>query len=149
MRAINHALTGAAIGLSVANPMVAGVAALVSHFICDAIPHFGLGQNYIKTKGFRNLLVVDTLLCVWLVVLLFIVHPWNWLSAAMCAFIATAPDLLWFGKYRSRLKNRQQKPNLFMRFAKNIQWFERPSGAVVEVVWFVGFASILASLLYA
>jgi len=41
MTATNHALTGAAIGLLVGEPLIAVPAAIASHFICDALPHYG------------------------------------------------------------------------------------------------------------
>ncbi len=70
MTATNHAVTGAIIGLTVANPVAAVVAALLSHFILDMIPHFGSDEDFISTMKFRVMLVVDALLCVALVIFL-------------------------------------------------------------------------------
>jgi hypothetical protein len=135
--ATNHALTGAFIGLSISSPVIALPVALLSHFICDAIPHFGVDSSFIKTTVFRNMLVVDAVLCVALVLLLGFAQPNNWLVAALCAFLATSPDLLWVPMYRSAKQGKTYVLKGFHKFASDIQWFERPIGGVVEIVWFI------------
>lgn len=140
MTAVNHALTGTVIGLVVGEPLIALPAALASHFVCDALPHFGSNiapAARLKTKNFRNYLIVEALLCLLLVVGLAIFHPENWLLAAVCAFLATSPDLLWINKYLKVRRGKHWKRNAYERFAGDIQWFERPIGAVVEAAWFV------------
>lgn len=65
MTATNHALTGAAIGLLVGEPLIAVPAAIASHFICDALPHYGRvgpDSKTIGSKGFRNYLLSDAAL---------------------------------------------------------------------------------------
>lgn len=137
MVAINHALTGAIIGLATDNPIVAVPAALASHFICDAIPHFGMGKDFITTRAFRNLLIADALLCVSLVLFLCIAQPEHWMLAALCAFIAASPDLLWIHVYRKALQGQELVLTGFYKFAADIQWFERPVGGIVEAIWFM------------
>lgn len=153
MRAINHALTGAVIGLSVSNPVVALPLALASHFICDAIPHYGEALNAddaIRTRSFASLLTLDALLCVGLVLLLGVTQPHNWLVAALGAFLATLPD---FASMPGYLRVRRggtfvtSNTNAFVRFAKKIQWFERPIGAFVEIAWFTAGVIILITYL--
>ena len=83
MRAINHALTGAVIGLAITEPAAAIPLAVVSHYVCDAIPHYG--QNHpeeqrLRSSFFRQLLYFDTILCFGLVVLL-VYQPANQLAA--------------------------------------------------------------------
>jgi hypothetical protein len=147
MTATNHALTGAIIGLSVVNPAVAGIAAVASHFVCDAIPHYGREDSYVQTENFRNYLILDSLLCIVLVLVVFVAHPMQWFVAALCAFLATSPDLLWIPTYFHRHMSMKVSTNAFLRFAKRIQWFEKPSGAVVEFAWFFGSIAILYALL--
>lgn len=137
MVAINHALTGAIIGLATGNPLVAVPAAVVSHFICDAIPHFGMGKSFITTKAFRNLLIMDASLCVALVLFLGVAQPEHWILAAACAFIAASPDLLWIRLYRKALQGQELVLRGFYKFAADIQWFERPVGGIIEIVWFI------------
>lgn len=148
MTATNHALTGAIIGLTVVNPLVAMIAAFVSHYICDAIPHYDSADpDRLRKKSFRAYLVADTVLCVLLVILLALTQPAVWILASLCAFLATSPDLFWINRYRHILRRTNWSPNWHSRFASKIQWFERPIGAVVEVVWFVLAIVLLAKFI--
>jgi len=144
--ATNHAFAGALIGLTIHNPFVAIPAALVSHFVCDAIPHFGMGEGFIKTKAFRRLLIADAAFCGLLVVFLAVVAPTQWFLAAVCAFVATSPDLLWIPLYRRTIQGKQFIFKGFYKFASDIQWFERPIGGLVELAWFVGGVLLVGSL---
>ena len=150
MTATNHALTGALIGLTIGNPWVAVPAAFVSHFVCDAIPHYGNKNVPIWGKSFRLYLVFDALLCVALVGLLAFNHPVHWLLASICAFLATSPDFLWLKRFIYAGKHRRNPAKLsrieVLLGDKGIQWFQRPIGAVVEVVWTV--ASVIFLLLF-
>jgi hypothetical protein len=140
LTAINHALTGALIGFSVSNPVLAVFLALVSHFILDALPHFGSrvdNDAWIKSKPFISMVAIDAVLCFTLVLVIAYNHPLNYVLAAFCAFVAASPDLISFNRFYSNLKNKKWKPNLYTKFASKIQWFERPIGASVEVTWFL------------
>ncbi|PIZ62906.1 hypothetical protein COY17_01640 [Candidatus Saccharibacteria bacterium CG_4_10_14_0_2_um_filter_52_9] len=146
MRAVNHALTGALIGLTVAEPAVAVPAAVVSHYICDVIPHYGSsqkGDTSLRASSFRSGLYIDAALCLGIVVLLAVRQPSHWLLAAVCAFAAAAPDLLSANRYFKVVARKRWQPNLYSRFATGIQWFERPIGAVVETAWLVATIIIL------
>lgn len=154
MRAINHALTGAIIGLVVGEPLLAVPAAVTSHFVCDALPHHGhddksdsAKHQQLRSKLFRYQLYVDALLCAGLVAILFALTPNHWLLAAICAFAAAAPDFLWFRRYLAALRNHHWQPTKFDAFAGNIQWFQRPIGFVVEIAWFLGVAYLLLPFL--
>lgn len=150
MTATNHALTGAAIGLLVGEPLVAVPAAIISHFACDALPHYGrLGPDSktIGGKNFRNYLLSDAALCFVLVAVLAVMQPQNWFLAAVCAFLAAAPDFGWINKFRKARQGKAWKPNWFSRFARDIQWFQRPIGWAVEVVWAVAAIAIIVPFL--
>ncbi len=149
MRAINHALTGTVIGLAISEPAIALPVAFLSHYVCDAIPHYGGNgseQEEINSRSFRILLVVDALLCAALVALLALYRPHRWLQAALCAFLAASPDLFSIPRYRSLRKHKSFRPNLYERLAKNLQWFEHPIGAVVEVVWGIGMVVLILTI---
>lgn len=146
MRAINHALTGASIGVLVRQPELAIPAALISHYICDIIPHYGSGapeEDEISSVLFKRLLIIDFFLCVTLVVILAILHPISWQLASLCAFIAASPDLLSAKRFLTSRRHKLPRPNAYIRFAKNIQLYEKPPGAIVEIVWFSGALVIL------
>lgn len=146
MTATNHALTGAVIGLVIGQPWVAVPAAVISHFVCDALPHAGSEERsdrVIKTASFRNYLLTDASLCVALVGVLAFFQPEHWFLAAVCAFLATSPDLFWINRFLKARAGRHWKPGVYSKFARNIQWFQKPIGAVVEVAWFVAALTIL------
>ena len=149
MTATNHALTGTAIGLLVGIPIVALPAAFASHFILDSLPHYGAKDRdkAIKSKGFKRYLIVEATLCFMIVAALFLIRPEHWLLASICAFLAASPDLYWIRKYKAALKNTKYKPDWFAKFASNIQWFQRPIGAIVEVAWFAATLTILIPLI--
>lgn len=148
MRAINHALTGAVIGLTVPNPAVAAVAAVASHFVLDVIPHYGTGKrDEIRSRSFGWLLVVDAILCFILVLLLAGFAGSNWWVAALCAFLAAAPDFASVNRYKHAVRRTYWEPGWFTKFATTIQWFERPLGAIVEAVWFIAAIGVLVVLL--
>ncbi len=147
MTATNHAMTGAIIGLTVSNPVAAIVIAFFSHFVLDAIPHFGAGEDFYKTKPFRIMLVVDTLLCVALVAVLFSFHRTYWFVPALAAFAAASPDLWSFKRFYMDRIGKPYHPGYIARFSSMVQWFERPIGAVVEFAWATSAIIILAHIL--
>lgn len=150
MTATNHALTGAVIGLAVGQPFIALPAALASHYVCDALPHYGTNlpmEKLFKTRAFRDYLVAEALICALLVGLLALTRPQYWLLAAVCAFVAAAPDLMSINRYVTMRSGKPWKASWYSRFAIRIQWFERPIGAVVEVAWFAAAVTLLAVLI--
>lgn len=148
MVATNHALTGALIGLSVGHP-VALPLAFFSHFLLDAIPHYGEEPDHIKSRRFIIQLFIDASLCGALVLLLGVSAPANWLLAAGCAFLAASPDFMWIPKFLRARRGlpEESSDSIIIRFHSWIQWFQRPIGAAVEVVWVAGSLLVLAKLL--
>jgi hypothetical protein len=149
LTATNHALTGAGIALIIGNPLIAIPLAFLSHFFCDALPHFDHSpstpkEKWMRSKKFKRLLITDASLCVLLVLFLAIHHPTNWLLASVCAFLATSPDLAWYQGYRAVKSGKQWKPKPIYKFAVVIQWFAKPIGAVVEIAWFIAGITVLS-----
>ena len=154
MTATNHALTGAFIGLSLGNPLLALPAAFLSHFVCDALPHFNVpgetDEKRIGSKSFFYIQIVGgAILCAVIVLLLALWHPRNWLLAAICAFLAASPDLLSAQRFvHVKRTGKDIKDRWwFWRFHAVIQWFEKPIGAVVEVAWLIGMVLLLMPFL--
>lgn len=137
MRAINHALTGAIIGLASGNVWVAAPAAVASHFALDVIPHHNFKGESMHRPIFFKVLVLDFIFCMGFAGLLFYWRPNDWSLAIVCAFLAVAPDFMWFPKYK-RAKNGHQpvEHTGLIRFHHDIQWFQRPIGGAVEIAWF-------------
>lgn len=152
MTATNHALTGAVIGLSVGNPLIALPAALLSHFVCDAIPHFSDPKLKVGSRQFANYLACDALGAVGVALFLTILRPDSWFVACWCAFLATSPDLMWAGRFFRAQKSKKKNADtplpthILARFHSRIQWFAKPVGAVVEYAWAIGTVLLLAKL---
>lgn len=140
MTATNHALTGALIGLSISQPILALPIAFISHFVCDALPHFGLAsydERTKKTKTFHRILYVDALL-------LLIIITWLFASGAdvivlACLVLAGSPDFIWAYRYIFK-ENFGKKPfppmNILSRFHSRIQWSQTLiPGFFIELVY--------------
>lgn len=151
MRAINHAVTGAGIAFLVPSAEVAIPLAFFSHFICDAIPHHDppsdKKNDWLNSKIFFIGLILDFLMCVCLVTLFYLYHPYNWALASLCAFLAASPDLLWLKCYISTRQKKLWQPSRFAYLASKIQWFTKPIGGLVEVAWFLAGLAIIIPFL--
>lgn len=137
MRAINHALTGAIIGVASGNPWVVVPAAVASHFVLDAIPHHNTAKGEMADAAFSLILVIDGLLCVGLVGLLAVWQPVHWQLAMIGAFLAASPDFMWLPNYlRAHHHQTLVEGRGILKFHGIIQWFQRPIGGFVELAWF-------------
>lgn len=140
MTATNHALTGALTGLLIGQPLIALPLAVASHFICDALPHFGNSKDDPAQKcWFMVFLSLDGLLCLLLLGLLMFKQPLHWTTAWWCALAAAAPDVMWIPRFRrSRSGSADMAPHsALLKLHRWVQWFEHPSGAIVEITWMV------------
>ncbi len=150
MTAPNHALTGAVIGLAVANPLAAAGLAFLSHFMCDAIPHYDPpgpdGVARLSSRRFLyEFLVVGAVLCLGIVLLLAVARPQHWFTAALCAFLATSPDLFWIPRFIQARSKGTERPtrNWFLRLHAWVQWKTGEKLIWVEAVWFFVFGTLL------
>lgn len=150
MTAPNHALTGALIGLGVANPALALPLAFLSHFVCDAIPHYDppvsdKAERLGSRRFFWEFLVLGAGLCALVVVVLALARPQHWLLAAVCAFLAASPDLFSIRRfvYVKRTGKDMPRRSWFGRLHSSIQWLTGPKLFWLELVWFAGGASLL------
>lgn len=145
MTGTNHGITGAVVALYVKEPLVAVPLAYLSHFACDAIPHFGVkdnpGQpdNELFGKKFNIILLTDFLVAVSLMALF-----GNWFPEQKwviwgCMVAAASPDLAWayYHLYVEHVKRRKPKLDPVSKFHAWIQWSSSYPGAYVEAVWFV------------
>lgn len=136
MTGVNHALTGALIGGVVAQPVIAIPLAFASHFVCDAIPHFGQDPGKRNWK-FKSVLAFDgiALLVGFIVAML----TKNYLPAAT-AVIAISPDFVWIARYIFKEKWGTVDPgpkNKFSQWHSDIQKYERDWGIFVEIPYFI------------
>lgn len=139
MTATAHAIVGAAIATKFTNPAISLPLALVSHFVCDKVPHWDVMTDKGKPRGrlYREL-VLDYLLSL-LVVLLYIVlfkPETNPVLIFASVLVAQSPD--WFEAPFLLLKLNFMGSQSFYRFQKwsHDVWFDSrlkaPWGVVTE-----------------
>lgn len=153
MSLTNHALAGSIIALVVNEPLIALSLAFASHFLLDALPHFGYPGNKgygeaIKHKLSYIVTGVDVVLLV--LVLGALALTGNGL-AVMAGLVAAAPDAIGLLNFLIYEKH-GRKPGAFfkvfhVKFHRAIQRYERPWGIWVEVAAFVGLLPICINLL--
>lgn len=147
MTGFNHATTGAIIALVVKRPELALPMALVSHFVLDSLPHYGVPTERRRVyKSFYRLLASDAILVPTLLIALLLSHHY---LAFWCAILAVSPDVVWAPRF---LKEHlfEAAPSLpadpFSRFHKKIQWGERPWGWSIEICWSICAVTVLTRL---
>jgi hypothetical protein len=151
MTGTNHGMTGAVIALLVKEPVLAVPLSFLSHFACDAIPHFGVKDHpgepddeLFKTK-FNIILVIDFLVAVSLMLLLGHLFPdRKWLIWG-CMVAAAIPDLvhIYYRIYLERVKKMKYKRDPISRFHHWIQYSQTTQGVFVELAWFVSMGAII------
>ena len=145
MTATNHGLFGSLIAISMqSHPAVALCVAPFSHFLLDALPHFGDPFLDLRSKKFFKILSIDAFLAV--ISTLIIAFVWSEIIFLViaCAFLAASPDLMWI--YYKYINEPNAKKHKLARFHTWIQWSETPKGAFIELSWFVVF---FTGLIYA
>jgi hypothetical protein len=157
MTATNHALTGAAIAMLVKRPELAIPAALLSHFVLDAVPHYnpqGMTKKYFKnyqdawnkklrSKSFRFIFSADMLFFLVVLVTVPLLAPGHVspLTVFFSALAGAAPDFDGGFKFIFRqlglIKKKSSESDWFSRYHVAVQWMERPWGIYIELVWLV------------
>jgi len=143
--ASNHVVTGALLATNFHNPAVALPLAIVTHFVLDALPHFGKEPH--TTKKYMVILCSDIIVASSFLGFLIVTQPNNWLLMIACAVMCAAPDLMWFPRFWKEIHGKvSHKPmDMITRFHKKIQWGERPWGIYIELLWFFGIVFLLSS----
>jgi hypothetical protein len=150
MTTLNHAVTGAVIAVAIKAPALAIPLALLSHYVCDAIPHFGIHEHDHVKRNASLLFRAVTITSVAGMLLLLVLaplrgyHDVSWVTVIACMVAAALPDIVWVPMYFRELKSKQEKPlGKFDRFHQVIQWYEKPLGLSVEAIWLFSASYIL------
>lgn len=153
MTATNHMLAGAVVATAIQQPLLVFPAVIASHFVLDALPHFGVREYSPQLRNnhplFKFVLAIDIGLTLSLLALLpFILKGVvSWWVLLLGMFLAWAPDLMWVREAAKIARNKTNPlRNSLERFHQWIQWFEKPWGIVTEVVWFGSMAVLLGVL---
>jgi len=147
MTGTNHVLTGVVIGLTVGQPAVALPLALGSHFVMDALPHYG--DPDVTSKRFLTILGLEAIAIMIIFASILTLQPSSWLLAIACGFIAAAPDFMWLPNFlRDMSAGRERRPytNPVTRFHKHIQWAEKPYNWPYDAIWLAVSVLVVAKL---
>jgi hypothetical protein len=153
MTATNHMLAGAAVALSVQRPLLIVPLAFGSHFVMDALPHFGVDESDGPAQRdsnplFQYIVLIDIVLTASLLIALPIilragVSRWVLSLGMVCAWI---PDAVWVYWFMHRfMKQRNHRHNWFTWFHHKLQ-FERTWGIFAEIIWFGAMGVLLGVL---
>ena len=149
MTGSNHLVTGALIAAVVPVPALAIPLAFVSHFVLDALPHFGdTNKHSWLNRHFNYILAVDIIVGLAFLLALAILQPLHWVLMLVCAAVSVSPDALWIPYYLSDRKGIELEHGRLSKLFKKIQWAERPWGIYVEVLWFVTGVFVLSRIMY-
>lgn len=152
MTAVNHALTGSIVVATINNPQLGLPLALLSHFILDALPHFGAHTIASpKSKEFRAILLCDGLLTMcFIMVIAFVGYRigLDWWLLPFGAILAVLPDFMWYKHYKSDLQGKTKTWDPVRKAHKKIQQWEVSWGWIIEVLWYIAAILILYSILF-
>ena len=131
MTGFNHAAVGGFIGklfpLPIALPL-----ALVSHFILDALPHYGIPHKRRNDRFWRIFTTLDFFIA-WGYL------GWVYLSRHhyaifFCGLLAASPDFIWVARIvKTRSFDLSKNTSRFTKWHAGIQRFERPWGIWIEL----------------
>ena len=149
MQVHNHLMTGAVIALAVNQPIVAAPLSLASHYVLDALPHFGFktpGYEYsLHQRSTWIVVPVSAFLTAMLSVIFVYEHGF---AVTGVALISLLPDVEGVFEYFHRRRN-QPVPRVLeahQNFHAKIQHFERPWGFFTEVAMSVLAGYLLIQL---
>jgi hypothetical protein len=148
MTLTNHLLTGAVLAKVLPLPIAISLA-FASHFVLDALPHFGikdtnnLEERQKNKKLLTSVWLLDVILAILLTVWLIGSGHTKWFLVGLVAY---SPDLLWIYRYTVKEKFGKLAPtkgNSFIQFHSGIQKLERIWGGGVELVYAAGMFFLL------
>lgn len=119
MLATNHALSGGLIGALLPWPIALPVA-FASHFVLDAIPHYGIPHSKRNNSRVYKLIVYsDTFVALSIALAAILLHKWH---MEIAGWVAYSPDALWVLFYFRQGRSLNMKVNnRFMKFHRDIQ----------------------------
>lgn len=144
MTGLNHSVTGAVVGKLLPLPLAIPVA-FASHFLLDALPHFG--EIFEKRKKLsRSIWIIDITMTACFLSFLFFAQQWTLL---VCALVAMSPDFAWV--YRFTVSERfgalpPRPANKFNTWHARIQRYESRKGLLLEIIWLFTLTILLAKV---
>jgi hypothetical protein len=150
MTTSNHVYAGAAIAMAVKQPALALPLAFLSHFVLDALPHYGREgiHNFKGIFKHRTTVALESLNLLAIPFLIYLTWNqswWVWLAA----IVAISPDLSWVYRYLRFEWYGLDLPDIgswFTRFHLAIQWCERKWGILLELPMLLGLVLLSVEL---
>jgi hypothetical protein len=139
MTVSNHVVVASLIAVTIKDPAIVLPLAFLSHYILDALPHFGYPGHGGYNEGikYKPTYVMEGFNLIGIVILLFTVHFSVWVVTA-AIILSLLPDFEWPFRYIFFERKGLKPPNtITARFHQKIQWCERWWGIFVEVGFFV------------
>lgn len=152
MTATNHAVMGSIVAVGVANPVIGLPLALLSHFVLDALPHFG-AHTVAKpgSKEFSAILKTDAFLTVsFLLLVTFAGYRagLTWWLLPLGGILGGIPDLMWLKHYHNDIEGEDKHWDIVRRTHKKIQRYELSWGWIIESAWFIATVALLSWLIF-
>ncbi len=132
----NHILSGSLLAKLLPIPIALPLA-FASHFVLDALPHFGFKAGKITNlKLFYGVEALDFSIGAVIIGWLLNRHEYTWVISGLVAF---SPDLVWFYRYIFKEKfgklHIDYQAGWLTMIHKRVQRYERYWGLVIELVY--------------
>lgn len=149
MTGFNHAAVGGLLATFLPLPVAMPVA-FASHFVLDALPHYGIPHKRRDRSLAWKVIGAMDFLAAWLILGGLSLFVWDRPDIFLCGLIAASPDFVWvFRILRQRSFDLSHNTSRFDRWHVAIQRWERPWGIYLElplaVVLFWWLQSIVTS----
>jgi len=132
MIGFNHAAVGGLLATVLPLP-VALPLAFASHFIMDALPHYGIPHERRNSSRFWRLFGTADVAAA-LIVIGGLSALLNRFDIFLCGLVAASPDLIWVARIvRNRSYDLSCNESRFTRWHVKIQRWERPWGIYIEL----------------
>lgn len=144
MTTANHVLVGTLIAVTVKQPALVLPLAFASHFVLDALPHFGYsGSGYGVAFRHKAFFAMEFFGLTGIALLL-ATSLYGFNLVLLASIIAVSPDFEWVYRYFLYERKGLKPPKTFLTdFHKKIQWCERSWGMIPEIIFFAILYTVL------
>lgn len=132
MIGFNHAAVGGLLAAALPLPLALPLAFL-SHFVLDALPHYGIPHDRRDGSRFWRLFGTADVAAALVIVggLSLLLGRYD---IILCGLVAASPDLIWVARIvRNRSYDLSRNSSWFTRMHVRIQRWERPWGIYIEL----------------
>jgi hypothetical protein len=152
MTAVNHAVFGSLVVAYAGNPIIGLPLAFLSHFLLDAMPHFG--AHTVAKPGsheYKAIIKFDTFMTASFVLVVGFAGyraGLEWWLLPLGGMIGWSPDIMWYKHYKSDIAGKPREWDPVRRLHKKIQRFEISWGWAIEMLWFVLLVALLSNKIF-